>query len=364
MQSFVPQKILLEASVASHPLSRRVLQKFPQVSVVEVESYADYKEPAPITSAKKILALVEHRGQALKPFPKIKHALNLGDYVFNPVSNCHLECTYCILQSYLQNNPVLTVFANLEKFFEEIRQLCSSQPDRRWRLGTGELSDSLALDPLTGLSRELIPFFSSLPNAFLELKTKSDCIDQVLDLEHGGRTVCSWSLAPQEIILREELKCADLSSRLQSAKQVQEKGYPVGLHLDPLIYFAGWEQAYRDLIAEIAGTLDPRHIAWVSLGSLRFDKGLKEVATARFPQTAIFAEDFVEAPDGKQRYFKNLRREMYRKVWLWLMEWSNDFPRYLCMEPPWMWGEATGERAPGAEAMEARLTQRLESLRR
>ena len=37
--------------------------------------------------------------------------------------------------------------------------------DRQFRIGTGELADSLALDPLTGLSRELVPFFAALVSA-------------------------------------------------------------------------------------------------------------------------------------------------------------------------------------------------------
>lgn len=364
MQPFVPQQIVLEEAVAEHPVSHRILARFPSAPVRRVQTYDALKEPAPITAAKRILAIAEHRGRGLKPFPKIKHALNLGDYVFNPVSNCHLECTYCILQSYLQNNPVLTVFANLEKFLEEIGDLAAQDSARAWRIGTGELSDSLALDSITAFTRELVPFFAKLPNAYLELKTKSDTIENLLHLEGQGHTVISWSLAPQAMIEQEELKCADLSARLAAARRVQELGYPIGLHLDPLIFSEDWEQAYRDLILQLAATLDPTRIAWVSLGSLRFDKALKRTAMERFPRTAIFSQDFIEAPDGKQRYFKSLRLEMYRRVWHWLQEWSLDFPRYLCMEPAWMWQDVTGQAPPEATALEALMIQRLRHLGR
>jgi len=360
MQEFIPQKIIVESSVADLPLTRRIRERFEDIPFEEVESLLAWKEPGPMTPAKRILALAEQKGDPVKPFPKIKFALNLSDYVFNPISNCHLECTYCILQSYLQNNPVLTVFANTEHFKQSIQRLVSGQAEENFRLGTGELSDSLALDGLTHLSREWIPFFAGLPNAFLELKTKSDAVENLLDLPHGGHTVVSWSLSPQEIIRREELKCATLSERLRAARRVQDAGYPVGLHLDPLIYFAEWEEAYRDLIEAIASHLDPRRIAWVSMGSLRFDKDLKQVATERFPHTKIFAEDFILAPDGKMRYFKRLRIEMYRRIWSWLQEWSDQVPRYLCMEAPWMWEAVLGKKAPESASVEAGLLNRLQ----
>lgn len=362
MQHFIPQKILIETSVAEAPVTRRILKAFPQVAAEEIRSVQTWKEPGPITPAKRILALAEARGEALKPFPKIKHAVNLGDYVFNPISNCHLECSYCILQSYLKNNPVLTVFANTEHFLEKIRSLTEQWPEKTFRLGTGELSDSLALDEVTGFSGEWIPFFAKQSRLFLELKTKSDCIENLLGLEHRGHTVLSWSLAPEAIVRREELKCASLAERLQSARRAQEAGYPVAFHLDPMIHHSGWEEAYDDLIAALARAVDPRRVAWVSVGSLRFDKNLKEIATERFPQTAIFSADFIAAPDGKQRYFKTLRREMYRRVWTRLNEWSEDFPRYLCMEPPWMWEDVTALPAPDPSRLEASLVARLREL--
>lgn len=364
MHSFTPQKIYLEETVHELPLTRRILSAFPQVEVESLKDIKSLKLPQPMTPAKKILVLAKNKGEKLKPFPKIKHALNLGDYVFNPVSNCHLECSYCILQSYLANNPALTIFANMEDYLVEIKERTSAQPHKTWRMGTGELSDSLALDPLTGFSEELVPFFAKLPNAFLELKTKTQAIDRLLHLKHEGNTVLSWSMAPQPITQQEEHKCASFGERLQAAQKVQAKGYPVGIHLDPMLFFEGWEEGYQNLVQQLARFLDPKRLAWVSIGTLRFDGPLKGLAMQRFPRTKIFAQDFVEGEDGKFRYFKTIRMQMYQKLWRWLKEWSEDFPRYLCMEAPWMWEQVTGKTPLPAEEMETKLTQRLIKLRK
>jgi spore photoproduct lyase len=364
METFSPQQILVESAVVELALTRRVLRALPRVPVTMIEDYREDKSPRPITAAKRLLTLAQGRGEAVKPFPKIKQAINLNDYVFNPISNCHLECTYCILQSYLANNPGLTLFPNLDFFFDGINQLTRSEPGNNFRLGTGELSDSLALDDLTQLSRDWVPFFAGLPNAFLEFKTKSDCVENLLGLEHRGRTVVSWSLSPETVAQQEELKCASVSDRLDAAVRVQAAGYPVGIHLDPMIYFEGWQEAYESLLNSIQRKLDPRRIAWVSIGSLRFDKDLKGVATERFGRSTIFSQDFIAAPDGKMRYFKTLRLMMYRWMWQRLSDWSEDFPRYLCMEAPWVWEQVTGASAPDPGRVEKKLVARLNDLRK
>jgi hypothetical protein len=72
-------------------------------------------------------------------------------------------------------------------------------------LGTGELSDSLALDSVFPISPILISFFAQRDHAVLELKTKSAEVDHLPHLDHRKRTIISWSLNPPEIIEGEEM---------------------------------------------------------------------------------------------------------------------------------------------------------------
>ena len=108
--------------------------------------------------------------------------------------------------------PLITVHANLEEILENLGHQISLRPGQLFRVGTGEHSDSLALDPYLRISPHLIRFFSNLPNAVLELKTKSDHVDHLLDLSHGGKTVIAWSLNPEIVIEQEEHKTAVLCS--------------------------------------------------------------------------------------------------------------------------------------------------------
>ena len=180
-----------------------------------------------------------------------------------------MECTYCILQYYM-SSPHLSVFANTTALEAQIRTQVEAQPRRVFRIGTGELSDSLLLDVLTESTARMVPFFRELPNAILELKTKTDNVDNLLPLRHGRHTVVSWSVNPPEIVRREELKTAALEERLIAARRVAERGYPVGFHIDPMIHHTGWEESYPSLVDALFDAVPPANVAWISIGSLRF----------------------------------------------------------------------------------------------
>jgi spore photoproduct lyase len=132
------------------------------------------------------------------------------------------------LQEYLANNPTMKAFTNVADAMAEIDVVLRAHPQRSFRIGTGELADSLALDPLTALSRQLVPFFADRPNALLELKTKTDCVEELLNMDPKGRVVVSWSVNAPQIIAAEEHGTATLEERLGAAQLVQNAGYKVG----------------------------------------------------------------------------------------------------------------------------------------
>ena len=137
---------------------------------------------------------------------------------------------------------------NVEDLFLELEKLFTQFPDRTFRVGTGEITVSLALDALIPYSQLLIPFFNRQKNALLELKTKSDRIENLLDQADPTNVIVSWSINPQQVIDLEEKGTPSLENRLYAASLCVKKGYRVGFHLDPIILTLGWEKLYRELI--------------------------------------------------------------------------------------------------------------------
>jgi spore photoproduct lyase len=240
------------------------------------------------------------------------------------------------------NSPYITIYANTEGLFSEIDDFIQKKNGLICRLGTGELTDSLALDPFTRQSESLIPFFSQKDDALFELKTKSAFVDHLIDLPHGTRTVISWSLNTERLIHMEEKDAAPLDERLAAAARCQKAGYPIGLHFDPMIFYTGWEEDYQQLVTKIFHFIDPRGVIWISLGSLRYPPSLKTVIEKRWPDSSIFLGESFPGLDGKIRYLKALRIEMYRLMVVSLRNHNSDFFIYLCMETKEVWKRVFG----------------------
>ena len=136
MQDFYPNEIYIDKNVRDLPVTKRVLAKFPDLPVKEISERSEIKYPQEHTRAKRQLYLAEFRGQA------VKSCQGMGDYVccqyytIALVTDCHLECTYCILQDYLQNNPVITIYANTETIFSDIAEKAKNHPERQIRVVT------------------------------------------------------------------------------------------------------------------------------------------------------------------------------------------------------------------------------------
>ena len=292
-------------------------------------------------SGKQALILARNPGQFLKSCPGSGAEICCNYYVLNFALNCHFECTYCVLQSYL-DNPAMVIFTNCDALMAEVAGQLAALPGRFFRIGTGELADSLALDDITHYSRRLVPFFANLRNAVLELKTKSDRIANLRGLDHKGRTVVSWSVNSRAICRAEELKTAALEERLAAARQCQEWGYRIGFHFDPLICYEGWEEGYRSAVEEIFRSIDPAGVAWVSLGALRFTPQLREIVRRRFPKSKVPCGEFVPGHHSKLRYFRPIREEIYARMVAWIRELAPQVFVYLCMEDRAAWQRGVG----------------------
>lgn len=357
MQDFHPKEIYVDARIAELATTQRILKKFPNITATVITDKKEIKFPQTHTRAKKQLYLAEHQGEP------IKSCQGMGDYVccqyltIALVSDCHLECTYCILQDYLQNNPVITVYTNTEKVFEQVRHRVRQHPEKLFRIGTGELSDSLALDHITELSKEYVEFARSTPNVLLELKTKTANVKNLLDLDHQKRTVVSWSINPQKYIASEEHKCDSLIARFDAARACANAGYPVAFHLDPLLNFDDWQEQYTELVEQMAERFDPKELAWVSIGSLRFTKELKKISQERFPKSKLMSGEILPSLDGKMRYFRPLREDMYSHVKTLIETKLQTVPHYLCMETKSVWQNVYGVVPRNNDALEKSLTR-------
>ncbi len=298
--------------------------------------------PENLNIGKQALFLCRNKGRFFKPCPATRE-YNCCDYhVLNIGMNCPMDCVYCILQAYL-NNPWLSFFVNIKDLFHELDVILKGNSDGFYRIGTGEFTDSLAIDNLTGLSRHLVQYISQTSNAVLELKTKSAVIDNLKGLDHNNKVVVGWSLNSPIIMTGEEIRTASIDERLAAAKRCASWGYKLAFHFDPVIYHQGWQEGYRETIEKLFEQIPEDKIAWISIGALRYLPSLKTIATDRFPGSNIFYEEFIDGLDGKSRYFRTLRVEMYKYITQEISRFaSSNTCIYFCMESDVIWKQVFG----------------------
>ena len=106
--------------------------------------------------------------------------------VLKSVANCPYDCSYCFLQNYL-NDGNTKVVGDEKALMEEVKEKCNKEPKKIFRIGTWELGDSLALEKETGQAQRFIDHFKNIPNAVLELKTKSSVVDPILKCNHNQK---------------------------------------------------------------------------------------------------------------------------------------------------------------------------------
>lgn len=297
--------------------------------------------------SKKNVYFTEFKGHFFKRCPGARPGLACCNYfVLNLGLQCDMNCSYCYLQSFI-NNPVLTVYTNIGRAIEELSQLKTELQTKRLRIGTGEVIDSLSLDDLTLYSRKLIEFFKEIPEWKLEFKTKSSKVDQFLDLGPAKNVIVSWSISPQNIIDSEEHGTASLSERLLAAMKCAEAGFSLAFHVDPMIWHPNWRENYQILVDQICKLFKPDSINVISVGALRFQPQQKSIMRERFGfDSWVTRAEMFPSSDGKMRYDKKLRREMYDFIVKAFKSHSPKWNIFFCMETPETWLKSTFKSLP------------------
>ena len=363
MTRFSPERIFVEEAVQRLPLTRKILKRCAHVPAEYISSakvlIQQYREQNSNSAApQKVLLLAQNRGRFLEPCPGTKKYLCCGYTILNMGTGCPLDCSYCVLQAYL-NNPFITLYVNLEDMWHELESSPHLKSDNVVRIGTGEYGDSLALEHVTDFVPEVAKFLKTQKSAILELKTKTTGIEPLLGLDHGNRIIISWSLNAQEVAQTEEAASASVIERIKAAKRLVQEGYRIGFHFDPLILYPGWEHGYQRIVDLMAQYIPPSSIVWVSMGALRFMPGLKAISMERFSKTKIFAEEFITGLDGKMRYFQPLRIELFARMAHWLRQYAPDICIYLCMESPMVWKQSLGFAPASNAALKKMLDDRV-----
>jgi spore photoproduct lyase len=330
------QRVYVEQGVADSPYLRRAVEQLPGVPVHTVHS----REEIPQEDLNRHTLFVgAPRGKTVTPCPGSRGHICCNYITVDLYLGCTLGCGYCIMESYLNFSP-LAVYLEPERSIARLQELALQNRDLTIRAGTGEVGDSLLLDPLFGLSEVFITALSAHPNVYFELKTKTGFVDHILDIEPKGNAVIGFSVNPQAHIDAHEPRASSLADRLDAARKALEAGYRLAFHFDPIFFSERWEEEYLSLVG-ILRQFPSRRIAWISLGTVRYTPELKQ----KLGEQAFLYEEFVPCRDGKFRYPQKVRSPIYQTLYEALNR-ELSAPIYMCMESPAVWRKVFGD-VPG-----------------
>lgn len=293
----------------------------------------------PIQKGKEVLYLTRNKGAFIRDCPGTRSYICCGYKILNIGTFCTMDCAYCILQVYF-HPPLLQFFVNHEDMVSELAQEFVKPGISR--IGTGEFTDSMIWEYGTNLSALLVPLFGGQSRAVLELKTKTTDIQRLKHLSHNRKTICAWSLNTERVIREQERNTASLDARLRAAQTCQSWGYPLAFHFDPLVLYKGCEEEYRRVIQKLFTRVSADNIVWISIGSFRFIPELKNIIQKRFSDSTLVYGEFITGLDGKMRYFKPLRLNLYKNIVSWIRELAPNVRVYFCMEDDEIWEKTMG----------------------
>ncbi|MGD8239052.1 MAG: hypothetical protein PVH68_10900 [Armatimonadota bacterium] len=255
-------------------------------------------------------------------------------YGFHSARGCLFKCDYCAIED------VLVLATNHEHLLERLDPVVRRvEGPTLWKWDNQ--SDTLCFEPEMGATRLFVEYFAQFDDKYLMTYSKSDNADHLLDLDHGGQTICCWTLNASTQSRVIERDAATMEERIEAARKCQEAGYNVRFRLSAVCPVHNWEQECREMFDLLFSRVRPDVISLETL--------------SRMPDRRMF-DNVMDASLFEPRYLAAIRRgaaqmegniwgpipddereEMYRFLIEAIRRRSPETPVSLCQEPPHMW---------------------------
>lgn len=304
--------IYVETAVLQHSRVIEIFKRFPAAQKIVCERYGEVFNPKAqnfrLQKQQPALILAQKHSHFALPAPVGYGIGAQKNYYFSHILNCLYDCRYCFLQGMYQSaNYVL--FVNYEDYQQQIAEICAATPDEAIHFFSGYDCDSLALEPVTGFAEHFLPFFADIPNAWLELRTKSTQVRSLLNREPLPRCIVAFSLSPDAVANKVEAKAPSIARRLDALCKLQQQGWLIGLRFDPLIYQSDYKKQYQQLFADVFARIKLEQLHSLSLGVFRLPEAYFKKIHKLYPEEKLFASPLLQQ-NGMVSYQSELEQEM------------------------------------------------------
>ncbi|MBW7992269.1 MAG: hypothetical protein FVQ84_19955 [Planctomycetes bacterium] len=339
--NFDPDRIIITRGSYKTPQQRYLVEAicsvYPQAEIIEQldrpHNRIQLDNPDPLKlhyTGKKTLVLGIHKSA-------LRYSDEAGNmcpnyWHFSPYGFCPYDCQYCYLAGTpgVKYSPTVKIFLNLPEILNQIGRV-ASQLTIPTAFYLGKLQDALALDPLTGYSRLIIPFFAGQRYARLILLTKSVNVENLLDIDHKQHTNLSWSLNPPEVSSAFERNVPSPDERIAAMQKSNKVGYPVRAVIMPIVPVEGWKKIYSNFIENLLMSVPLERITLGQICSYSAALKLTERKLGKNNPISNRLEK-VKSNDGRVRFLLKLRIDIYRSLIDKIKKLKPKLPIGLCME--------------------------------
>ena len=163
---------------------------------------------------------------------------------------CYHRCAYCFC------DPFFHVACDLESLAVALPGYFAQHAAQRL-FKFDNFTDTIVLEPEYGASELFVPLFAKTPDRFLLLYTKSDNVEHLLDLPHGGHTIVNWSLSPPTQSRAIEVNAPDTFARIAAMRRCEQAGYTVRVRISPIVPLDGWQEEFRAMVDALFDSAHP-----------------------------------------------------------------------------------------------------------
>lgn len=298
---FVPQRVIFETDALEYPLGKKLHSGFKaegmeiiESSINKVKSNIPGSTPAELYKSGKATLVV-----GVKKSLTFQSCKPSAHYQLPLVSGCIGQCEYCYLNTQLGDKPFIRVHVNLEDIFKQADKYIKGRLPEETIFEGSATSDPVPVEPYTGALKRAINYFAAQQNARFRFVTKYTDINDLLNLEHKGKTEIRFSLNTDSIIKAYEHKTASAKKRIEASAKLYSAEYPIGFIIAPVFIYEGWEKEYKELLESLREAFPSKASRTVSFEviSHRYTTKAKNTITEIFPETTLDMEN-------EKRHFK------------------------------------------------------------
>lgn len=314
---FKPECIFFESKIENYELGRDLLEKYKDVPKVEIENHNNidemrHKQNSEFLNMKKNLIIGTRKTHKFVENHKVSDFL-----VPYTSSGCIAACMYCYLVCNYNKCAYLRLFVNREEMMDKIIKV-ANKSEKTFTFEIGSNSDLILENTITNNLPWTIENFKKAQKGYLTFPTKFQMVEDILNLNHGGRVIVRVSINPDEIIKKVEFGTSPLDGRITAINKLKEAGYKVGIIIAPVIMVENWKNLYLDLIKHLEERLSE---------SVKKDVFFEIIfMTYSYVHTKINEEAF---PNSINLFDKNMMTGRGRGKYMYKNEYRSDGTKFM-----------------------------------